>query len=186
VKPTAKKSTNSSKAPSSKATKRTTATSKRAPATRAPAKTVKKATTTTKKAAPKKTATKRRSPYPEKWLGRQAEALQEERDTYLRQFESLRAEAESLVADYEPGDVQFDEESGEGDTLSIERERDLTLSHQARQMVEEIDAALAKIGDGTYGICEASGQPIPKERLEAIPWARVRVEYKAGGLASRH
>ena len=81
--------------------------------------------------------------------------------------------------------MQFDEESGEGDTLNIERERDLALSAQARAQVEEIDHALAKFDLGTYGICEVSGDPIPKERLEAIPWARERVEYKTGGLGRR-
>ena len=90
-----------------------------------------------------------------------------------------------LVADFESGDVQFDEESGEGDTLSMERERDLTLSAQARAAVEEIDHALAKFAKGTYGICEESDTPIPKERLEAIPWARERVEYKVGGFGRR-
>ena len=56
------------------------------------------------------------------------------------------------------------------------------LSAQAWQTVGEIDHALAKLEDGTYGICEISGQPIPKERLKAIPWARERVEYKATGF----
>ena len=73
----------------------------------------------------------------------------------------------------------------EGDTLAVERERDLALSNQARQAVEEIDHALAKFDLGTYGICEVSGEPIPRERLEAIPWARERVEYKVGGLGRR-
>mgnify|MGYP005829495333 CR=1 FL=1 len=86
------------------------------------------------------------------------------------------------MADIDPGDVQFDEESGEGDTLAVERERDLALSAQARQAIEEIDHALAKFDLGTYGICEASGEPIPEERLEAIPWARVQVQYKTGGI----
>ncbi|MBV9952257.1 MAG: TraR/DksA C4-type zinc finger protein, partial [Acidimicrobiia bacterium] len=115
----------------------------------------------------------------------QEEALRTERATYTRQADTLRAEADALVADFEPGDVQFDEESGEGDTLNIERERDLALSAQARQAVEEIDHALSKFADGTYGLCEVSGEPIPKERLEAIPWARERVEYKIGGLGRR-
>lgn len=126
-----------------------------------------------------------KSPFPAKFLAQQEQALRDERATYFQQFETLREEADALVADYEPGDVQFDEESGEGDTVSTERERDLQLSAQARQMVDEIDTALAKIKKGTYGICEVSGEPIPRERLEAIPWARVRVEYKTGGLASR-
>ena len=81
--------------------------------------------------------------------------------------------------------MQFDEESGEGTTLAVERERDLALSAQARAAVEEIDEALNRLKLGTYGICEVSGQPIPRERLKAIPWARERVEYKAAGLTRR-
>jgi RNA polymerase-binding transcription factor DksA len=59
------------------------------------------------------------------------------------------------------------------------------LSAQAREAVSEIDHALAKFDLGTYGICETSGDPIPAERLEAIPWARQRVEYKVGGFGHR-
>jgi RNA polymerase-binding transcription factor DksA len=123
-----------------------------------------------------------KSPYDSKFLEAQRVMLLEERETYTRQAASLQAEADALVNDYEPGDVQFDEESGEGDTLAVERERDLALSAQARQAVSEIDHALAKIAAGTYGLCEVSGLPIPKERLKAIPWARERVEYKAAGI----
>ena len=91
-----------------------------------------------------------------------------------------------MVNDREPGDVQFDEESGEGDSLAVERDFDLALSAQAQDKVAEIDAALARIADSTYGICITSGQAIPKERLRAIPWATERIEYKVGGLGRRH
>jgi RNA polymerase-binding transcription factor DksA len=120
-----------------------------------------------------------------KFLAQQEKALYEERATYTKQFESLRAEAASLVDDFESGDVQFDEESGEGDTINIERERDLALSEGARHQIGEIDHALGKFALGTYGICEISGDKIPEERLEAIPWARERVEYKTGGFTRR-
>ncbi|MFQ5557926.1 MAG: TraR/DksA family transcriptional regulator [Acidimicrobiales bacterium] len=110
------------------------------------------------------------------------EKLLFERAKYLHSAEEYRAEADALVDSREPGDVQFDEEGGEGDSLSVERERDIALSNQARQAVEQIDAALARIDTGTYGLCIVSGKPIPRERLEAIPWAAQRVEYKAGGL----
>jgi RNA polymerase-binding transcription factor DksA len=89
------------------------------------------------------------------------------------------------MEDQETGDVQFDDESGEGDSLAVERERDLALSAQARQMVADIDAALARIKDGTYGYSVVSGRPIPKERLRAIPWATELVEEKVGGLGRR-
>ena len=112
----------------------------------------------------------------------QQKALLEERARLTRHSEALRAEADALAADREAGDTQFDDESGEGDTLAVERERDLVLSAQALQLITEIDHALAKLADGTYGICEVSGLAIPRERLKAIPWARERVEYKATGF----
>lgn len=119
------------------------------------------------------------------FLKKQEAELLREREKYTRSAVSYREEADSLVLDREPGDVQFDEESGEGDTLSVERERDLALSAQAQQAVEEIDAALQRLEDKVYGICVESGLPIPKERLEAIPWASQRVEFKVGGLGRR-
>jgi RNA polymerase-binding protein DksA len=118
----------------------------------------------------------------DKFLEEQLEALKDERATYLRQAESLQAEADSLTEDREPGDVQFDEESGEGDTLAVERERDLALSAQARAAIEEIDKAVDKIHDGTYGQCEKCGKPIPQERLKALPHAALCVSCKSGGL----
>ena len=111
--------------------------------------------------------------------------LLKERAKYLHSAEEYQAEAESLLATREPGDVQFDEEGGEGTTVAVERERDLALSSQARHTVSQIDAALERIDNGTYGFCITSGAPIPKARLRAIPWAAERVEVKAGGLGRR-
>ena len=90
-----------------------------------------------------------------------------------------------LAEDMEPGDIQFDEESGEGDTLNVERERDLALSAQASAAVDEIDRALAKMDAGTYGVCERCGNPIPKARLKALPYAALCVACKSGGLSRR-
>jgi DnaK suppressor protein len=118
----------------------------------------------------------------DKFLEGQLELLEAERSNYLHQAETLQAEADSLTEDREPGDVQFDEESGEGDTLAVERERDLALSAQARAAIEEIDLAVAKIYDGTYGQCDTCGTAIPKERLKALPHAALCVKCKSGGL----
>ncbi|MGB0615538.1 MAG: TraR/DksA family transcriptional regulator [Acidimicrobiales bacterium] len=148
---------------------------KKAPAKKAPV----------KKAAAKKAVKKPKSPFGKKFIGEMKARLEEERAKYLHSEETYRAEADALIEGREPGDVQFDEESGEGDTLAVERERDLALSNQARQAVEQIDAALDRIKAGTYGICVASGKSIPQERLRAIPWAAERVEYKVGGLGNR-
>ena len=120
--------------------------------------------------------------FDKKYLDKQRQLLMEERSRYVTSATRLKAEADSLVEEREPGDVQFDEESGEGDTLAVERERDLALSAHARAAVDQIDAALARIDNGTYGICLVSGKPIPRQRLNAIPWAAERVEHKAGGF----
>jgi len=120
-----------------------------------------------------------------KFLKIQQGLLIAERATLLGQANRLEDEANSLIEDGEMGDVQFDDESGEGDTMVVERERDLALSAQARQTIADIDAALARMRTGTYGYSVVSGRPIPRERLEAIPWATVLVEEKVGGIGRR-
>jgi RNA polymerase-binding transcription factor DksA len=120
-----------------------------------------------------------------KFLKAQRDALEAERARLLGQATRLEDEAHQLIEEAEMGDVQFDDEGGEGDTMVVERERDLALSAQARQTVEDIDAALARITVGSYGYSEMSGRPIPRERLEAIPWATVLVEEKVGGIGRR-
>ena len=108
-------------------------------------------------------------PFEASFLQGQRDAPLAERTRYVRHADHLESEAASLAADREAGDVQFDEESGEGDRSRSQRERDLARSAQARTAVAEIDAALARLAAGTYGISTASGLPIPEERLEAIP-----------------
>jgi DnaK suppressor protein len=120
-----------------------------------------------------------------RFLAEQKAALEAERREYQAQADDLRAEAEALALEREPGDVQFDEESGEGGTVTVDRERDLALSAQALAAIEEIDAALAAIEDLTYGTCEQCHQPIPKARLKALPYARLCVVCKSGGLHRR-
>ncbi|MGH9044982.1 MAG: TraR/DksA family transcriptional regulator [Acidimicrobiales bacterium] len=120
-----------------------------------------------------------------KFLEEQRKALLSEHSVYQEQAEVLKAEADSLAQEREPGDVQFDEESGEGGTVTVDRERDLALSAQAAFAVEEIDAALGRIADKSYGQCERCQQPILKARLRAMPYARLCVACKSGGLSRR-
>jgi RNA polymerase-binding transcription factor DksA len=120
-----------------------------------------------------------------KFLDEVRELLLADRAIYQEQATSLRAEADSLALEREPGDVQFDEESGEGGTVTVDRERNLALSGKATLAVEEIDDALKRIDDKTYGYCERCFQPIPKPRLRALPYARLCVACKSGGLSRR-
>jgi RNA polymerase-binding transcription factor DksA len=106
-------------------------------------------------------------------------SLLEERARHVQQADQLADDAALLAAEREGGDTQFDEESGEGDTINIERERDLLLSASAQQIVDEIDRALERIADKTYGVCLPAGRRINLERLEALPYAETCVDCKA-------
>ncbi len=156
-----------------------------APAPAAPAAAAKKAAPPVKPPFRSGPAEPLGGPLDAKFLDAQREMLEEERVKLLGQAESLEGEAAALMEDLDPGDVQFDDESGEGDTMVVERSRDLALSAQARQLVVEIDAALIRIEARTYGYSLVSGKPIPKDRLRAIPWAIELVEEKVGGLGRR-
>lgn len=146
--------------------------------------TVKKADTATVKRAAPAPKTKPKGDRAV-FFAKQRELLLEERQTYISSAEALKAQADSLALEHEPGDVQFDEEGGEGGTANVDREIDLYLSGQARATVVEIDRALQKIEDGTYGVCEQCGDSIPDARLQALPYAALCVSCKSGGLSSR-
>ncbi|CAN5489323.1 hypothetical protein BH10ACT2_BH10ACT2_13020 [soil metagenome] len=117
-----------------------------------------------------------------KWLTSQRALLLDERTSVLGQAVRLEEEANQIIEEQEMGDVQFDDEGGEGDTMVVERERDIALGAQARQTVADIEAALERLKTGAYGYSVESARPIPRERLEAIPWATVLVEEKVGGI----
>jgi RNA polymerase-binding transcription factor DksA len=59
------------------------------------------------------------------------------------------------------------------------REEDLALIQNARDILTRIERAFEKIEDGTYGLSDRSGEPIPVERLEAIPYATLTVDEEA-------
>jgi RNA polymerase-binding transcription factor DksA len=120
-----------------------------------------------------------------KFLKEQRDELLARRAAELARATRLEDEATSIIEDGEMGDVQFDDEGGEGDTMVVQRDLDRVLSSQARQTILEIDAALARIEQGTYGYSEVSGQPIPRERLEAIPETTVLAAEKVSGVGPR-
>jgi DnaK suppressor protein len=70
-----------------------------------------------------------------------------------------------------------DEHDPEGTTIAFERSQVDALMRQAREHLAEVDAALARVEAGTYGVCEVCGEPIPDGRLEARPTARTCVEH---------
>jgi DnaK suppressor protein len=95
---------------------------------------------------------------------------------------ALRAEigaTEAHMAD-RLGDAAAEAGDDEADTSSklFEREHELALSNNTRELLEQTEHALARIEAGTYGVCESCGKPIGKARLQAFPRATLCVACK--------
>jgi RNA polymerase-binding transcription factor DksA len=70
----------------------------------------------------------------------------------------------------------YDQHPADAGSETFEREKDLSILEQLEAELAEIQAALRRIDEGTYGIDEVSGAPISPERLEAVPTARTNVD----------
>ena len=72
-----------------------------------------------------------------------------------------------------------DQHQADVGTETFEREKDLSILEQIEAELGDVEHALKRLDDGTYGTCEFDGKPIPEERLEAQPAARFCVEHQA-------
>jgi DnaK suppressor protein len=91
------------------------------------------------------------------------------RDHLLRERGMLTAAAREEAP-------QFSSHMGDAGTDTFDRDFALGLLSSEQDALYEIDYALERIRDGTYGVCELTGRKIPRERLEAIPWTRFSAE----------
>jgi RNA polymerase-binding protein DksA len=91
-------------------------------------------------------------------------------------FEYMRVEAATSPDD--EGELPSATNLADQATDLLEREIDWSLEESAEQVLADIDAALARIDAGTYGICMRCGKSIGAERLEARPWATLCLEDK--------
>jgi DnaK suppressor protein len=69
-----------------------------------------------------------------------------------------------------PGPMTYGSQAAAASQV-FEQQRDLALRDRAQQHLEQVDAALARLDDGTFGTCVRCSRPIAEERLEALPWA---------------
>jgi len=74
------------------------------------------------------------------------------------------------------GEVSFDEENADAGTFTFERERDLSIENNVRDLLGKIDRALTRMEEGTYGICTRCGKPIEKARLKALPYVELCIK----------
>jgi len=70
-----------------------------------------------------------------------------------------------------------DQHIGDLGTETFEREKDLSLLEQLEAEIGDLDAALRKVDEGTYGLCEVCGREIGAERLEAMPGTRTCIDH---------
>ena len=110
--------------------------------------------------------------------------LEEERTRLTGAVEFLERENPGSIED-ELGDITNGSGNHTGDTAAatFDRELDEGLEEGAQQTLRDVEDALRKIEEGSYGVCEICGEPIGAERLSAIPWARLCIadQRKADG-----
>jgi DnaK suppressor protein len=111
------------------------------------------------------------------------EKVAELRTALREQRENLRKEIADQGGDPDSDDASIDVERGFADSAhsTAERARLLSVMKALRSNLRWVDRALRKMELGTYGTCERCGEPIPIERLEALPWAILCVDCARKG-----
>jgi RNA polymerase-binding transcription factor DksA len=109
--------------------------------------------------------------------------LEDERQKVRNAIDYLHKESPGA-----PDEITGDLAMGPGDnhladiaTETIDREIDYTLEENSGNVLREIETALKRIDDGSFGVCVACGKPIEPERLEYLPWATLCAEDARGG-----
>ena len=106
------------------------------------------------------------------------DALLDERQRVEHALATLRDEHPGSLDDEVEEVASDNNHLAETASATLGREIDYTLGDNAEQVRSAIDAALQRIDDGTYGTCTNCGQEIPRERLEASPWATLCIDCK--------
>src|SRR5256885_10571999 len=105
-------------------------------------------------------------------------ALLKEQGELKAQLAELEESSFSTPQSDISGETGFDEEYADSGTATFERERDLSLENNIKDLLAKIDKALGRLEDGTYGICERCGKPIEKARMKALPYANLCIKDK--------
>lgn len=109
------------------------------------------------------------------------EALRErllvERERLEREIAELDADLSESLEDSSE-ESPYDQHMAETAAVTLDREIDLTLQENARASLSQIDRALAKLENGSYGQCDKCGKPIGEDRLQAAPFATLCIDCK--------
>ena len=103
--------------------------------------------------------------------------LEEQRARLAGAVEFLERDNAGSLED-ELGEIGFGTTENIGDTATATFDRELEggLEEGAQQTLDEVELALRKLDEGSYGVCEVCGEPIGAARLSAIPWARLCID----------
>jgi RNA polymerase-binding transcription factor len=93
-------------------------------------------------------------------------------DKLLQRRESLLGQVQAAEAYSRERDAEATQDPADMAANAYTKELLMSMSTNDRQLLQSIDTALERIGDGDYGKCASCGQPIQEKRLEAVPWAR--------------
>jgi DnaK suppressor protein len=96
------------------------------------------------------------------------------------ELDAKRAELEAEISGLEApaedtGGISFGKRVGDGTSIAVERITQVAAHDGLGAVLDEVRRAQAKLADGSYGVCDRCGRPIPVERLEARPWAVTHV-----------
>lgn len=106
------------------------------------------------------------------------EALLEERTRVEAAIQNLHDENPGTLSEDAGEETAYDNHLADTATETYDRELDYTLEENSEHVLADIDAALKRITEGTYGICTNCGEPIALDRLEALPWATLCIDCK--------
>jgi RNA polymerase-binding protein DksA len=104
------------------------------------------------------------------------ERLLDERKRVVAAIQNLQDDHAGTLSDEAGEETAYDNHLADTATETYDRELDYTLEENSGHVLAEIDAALKRIDDGTYGVCTNKGEQIPVERLEALPWATLCID----------
>jgi DnaK suppressor protein len=96
--------------------------------------------------------------------------LLEEREELHNQLTTIEEGTFSETQTDMTGDSGVDDESADAGTTTFEREKELSIENNVRDLLQKIERSLARMDEGTYGICEFCGKPIEKARIKALPY----------------
>jgi RNA polymerase-binding transcription factor len=133
---------------------------------------------TLKKTVAKKAPATRAAKFDKGELNEIRQRLETERAELEERIEEIEANVFEKTQSDLTGEAGFDEDFADAGTATFDRERELSIQNNIRDLIGQINRAMSRIDEGTYGTCERCGRPIDASRLKALPHALLCMDCK--------